>query len=37
MTTVTNGVNLAFEGKYPELQTVPAGGQWRESFWVRAV
>jgi aldose 1-epimerase len=37
MTAVTNGVNLAFEGKYPELQTVPAGGQWRESFRVRAV
>jgi len=36
MTAVTNGVNLAFEGKYPELQTVSAGGQWRESFWIRA-
>jgi aldose 1-epimerase len=36
MTAVTNGVNLAFEGKYPELQTVPAGGEWRESFWITA-
>jgi aldose 1-epimerase len=35
MTAITNGVNLAFEGKYPELQTVAAGGQWRESFWIR--
>ena len=26
----------AHEGKYPGLQTVPAGGKWTESFWVRA-
>jgi aldose 1-epimerase len=36
MTAVTNGVNLAFEGKYPELQTIPASGQWSESFWIRS-
>jgi aldose 1-epimerase len=35
MSAITNGINLAHEGKYPELQTIPAGGQWRESFWVR--
>lgn len=35
MTALTNGINLAHEGKYPELQTVAAGGKWRESFWVR--
>jgi aldose 1-epimerase len=35
MAAVTNGINLAHEGKYPELQTVAAGGQWQESFWVR--
>ena len=36
MTAVTNGVNLAAEGKYPDLQWVEAGGEWRESFWVKA-
>jgi aldose 1-epimerase len=35
MTALTNGVNLAHEGKYAELQTVAPGGQWRESFWIR--
>lgn len=36
MTAVTNGVNLAHEGRYAELQTVKPGGQWHESFWIRA-
>ena len=36
MAAITNGVNLAHEGKYPDLQMVPPGGRWRESFWVRA-
>ncbi len=35
MTAPTNGVNLAYEGKYPGLQTVAAAGSWTESFWVR--
>ena len=35
MSAITNGINLAHEGKYGELQAVPAGGQWRESFWVQ--
>ena len=35
MAALTNGINLAAEGKYPELQTIPAGGEWRESFLVR--
>ncbi len=34
MTAITNGVNLASEGKYAELQTVPAGGRRQESFWI---
>ena len=34
MAGVTNVFNLAHEGKFP-LQSVPAGGQWRESFWIR--
>jgi aldose 1-epimerase len=36
LSTIISGVNLAHEGKYPGLQTVPAGGKWTESFWVRA-
>lgn len=35
MTAITNGVNLAHEGKYAELETIPAGGEWQESFRVR--
>lgn len=34
MAALTNAFNLAHEGKYPELQSVPPGGRWRESFWV---
>ncbi len=34
MTAITNGANLAHAGKYAELQSVAAGGTWRESFWV---
>jgi aldose 1-epimerase len=36
MAAVTNGINLAAEGKYPALQTLEPGGTWRESFRVRA-
>jgi aldose 1-epimerase len=36
MAAVTNGFNLAHEGIYKELQSVPAGGEWRESFWIEA-
>lgn len=35
MAAITNGVNLAHEGKYPQLQTVAPGGKWQESFWIR--
>jgi aldose 1-epimerase len=35
MTGITNGINLNHEGKYPELQTVPANGKWTGSFWIR--
>ncbi|MGH9661588.1 MAG: aldose 1-epimerase [Bryobacteraceae bacterium] len=34
MTAITNAFNLAHAGVYKELQSVPAGGQWRESFWI---
>ena len=36
MTGITNALNLHQEGKYPQLQTVAAGGTWTESFWIRA-
>jgi aldose 1-epimerase len=34
MTALTNGVNLAAEGKYPDLQWIDPGAEWRESFRV---
>jgi aldose 1-epimerase len=34
MAAVTNAFNLAHQERYAELQSVPPGGQWRESFWV---
>jgi len=36
MTGVTDAFNLAHQGKYSGLQTVPAGGKWEESFWISA-
>jgi aldose 1-epimerase len=30
----TDAFNLAHAGLYKELQSVPAGSQWRESFWI---
>jgi len=35
MTGITNAVNLAHDGKYPDLQTVAPGAKWSESFWIR--
>jgi aldose 1-epimerase len=35
MSGITNAFNLHHAGKYPELQTVAPGGQWRESYWIR--
>jgi aldose 1-epimerase len=35
MTGPTNVFNLAHQGISKELQTVRAGGQWSESFWIR--
>jgi aldose 1-epimerase len=37
MTAITNGINLAHEGKYPELQTVAPGSRWSESFRILPV
>ena len=35
MAGVTNAINLAHRGLYKDLQSVPPGGTWRESFWVK--
>jgi aldose 1-epimerase len=34
MIGITNALNLAQRGVYKELQTIPAGGSWEESFWI---
>lgn len=36
MAAITNGINLGHAGSYPDLQVIPAGGKWSESFWIRA-
>ncbi len=36
MAAITNGPNLAHEGKYSQLQMLAPGATWRESFWVGA-
>ena len=35
MAAISDGVNLAHNGRYSELQSVAPGGVWRESFWVK--
>jgi aldose 1-epimerase len=35
MAGITNAMNAAHKGLYKELQNIPAGGTWEESFWVR--
>jgi aldose 1-epimerase len=37
MTAPTDAINLAHEGKYNDLQSVPASGSWVESFWIRPI
>ena len=34
MVGITNALNLSHTGVYKELQSVPPGGSWEESFWV---
>jgi len=34
MVAITNALNLAQKGVYQELQSVPPGGSWEESFWI---
>jgi aldose 1-epimerase len=35
MVGITDSMNLAQKGLYKELQSVPPGGTWQESFWLR--
>jgi aldose 1-epimerase len=35
MSGPTNAFNLHHAGKYKDLQTIPVGGKWRESFWIQ--
>jgi aldose 1-epimerase len=34
MVGITDALNLAQKGVYKELQTIPVGGSWEESFWI---
>ena len=36
MAGISNALNLAHKGVYKELQSIPPGGTWQESFWIRA-
>ncbi len=35
MSAITDAFNLAHAGIYKELQSIPPGGTWRESFWIQ--
>jgi len=35
MAGISNSMNLAQKGLYKELQSIPPGGTWQESFWIR--
>jgi aldose 1-epimerase len=35
MSAITNAFNLAQRGIYKGLQSIPPGGEWQESFWVK--
>lgn len=35
MVGITNAMNAAQKGTYKELQSIPPGGSWEESFWIR--
>jgi aldose 1-epimerase len=34
LAAIVNGLNLAHKGLYKELQSIPPGGTWAESFWI---
>ena len=35
MAGITNSMNAAHKGLYRDLQSIPPGGSWEESFWIR--
>jgi aldose 1-epimerase len=35
MAAISNALNMAHRGQYQELQSIPPGGVWEESFWVQ--
>jgi aldose 1-epimerase len=35
MAGITDALNLAQKGIYKELQSIPPGGTWQESFWIK--
>ncbi len=35
MAGITNSMNLAYKGRYSELQSIPPGGRWEASFWIK--
>ncbi len=35
LAAIVNGLNLAHKGLYKELQSIPPGGTWAASFWIR--
>jgi aldose 1-epimerase len=35
MAGITDALNLAQKGLYKELRSIPPGGVWQESFWIR--
>ena len=35
MAGITDAMNLSQKGLYKELQSIPPGGTWRESFWIQ--
>jgi aldose 1-epimerase len=35
MVGITNAMNMAQKGTYKELQSIPPGENWQESFWIK--
>ncbi len=35
MVGITDSMNVAHKGLYKELQSIPPGGKWEASFWLR--
>lgn len=35
MAAITNAMNMAHKGLYKDLQSLPPGASWEESFWIR--